>query len=98
MSDEKNVCSSGWHGVHGTTIILENHNSNPVTVDDCNDPLCLFPFSSPAPGFKVPAKVGSTPGTTPATLQNIPGTYCYCTEGCPDGGREDTNPKTVIIS
>jgi hypothetical protein len=98
MSDKKNVCSSGWHGAHGSTVTLENHNNNPVTVYDCGDPLCPFPFSSPPSGFSVPGKVGSNPGTTQATLQNATGTHCYCTDGCPASVKEDTNPKTVIIS
>lgn len=96
MSDQKNVCSSGWHGVHGSTVTLENHNANPVTVNDCHDPKCQFPFSSPNPGFSVPGQVGSNPGTIQATLKSTPGTYCYCTIGC--GKKENTNPKTVIIS
>ena len=97
MSDQKNVCGNGWRGVHGSTITLENHNTNPVTVNDCGDPKCPFAFSSPAPGFSVPAKVGSNPGTIQATLQSTPGTYCYCTAGCHDL-KQDTNPKTVIIT
>ena len=73
-----------------------NANGNSVTVNDCHDAKCQFPFSSPSPGFSVPAQVGSNPGTIQATLKNVPGTYCYCTVGC--GKKEDTNPKTVIIS
>jgi len=97
MSDNKNVCSSGWHGVHGSTVTLENYSTTAVTVNDCGNPACPFPFSSPPPGFSVPAKTGSNPGTTQATLKSTAGTYCYCTSGCHDK-KEDTNPKTVIIS
>ena len=91
---EKNVCSSGWHGDHGTTITLKNENSNSVTVSP--DATCSWPFSSPSSSFTVPAKVGSTPGTYQATLVNTPGSYCYDTSGCPSL-KADTNPKTVII-
>jgi hypothetical protein len=98
MSDQKNVCSKGWNGVHGSTITLENHNSNTVTVDGCGDPDYPFPFSSPNPPFSVPSKVGANPGTIPATLKNAPGNYHYCTAGCPGDITESTNPKTVIIT
>jgi hypothetical protein len=98
MSDNKNVCSSGWKGAKGSTITLENYNGTAVTVNDCKVPTCPFPFSSPAPGFSVPPKVGSTPGTRTATLKNETGTHCYCTVDCPGDNKDDTNPKTVIIS
>lgn len=98
MSHKRNVCSSGWHGVHGSTITLENFTSNPVTVNDCGDPNCSFPFSSPPSGFSVPPKVGSNPGTKDAILQDVPGNYCYCTVNCPGDDKDGTNPKTVIIT
>jgi hypothetical protein len=98
MSEKRNVCSSGWKGVHGSTVTLENYNTNPVKVNDCGDPGCPFAFSRPPSGFSVPGKVGSNPGTIDATLQNVPKTYCYCTVGCPNSPKQDTNPKTVIIS
>src|SRR5579863_1308821 len=98
MSDNRNVCSSGWIGAKGSTITLENHNTNSVTVNDCGDPLCPFPFSSPPPGFTVPGKQGSNPGTRQATLVDATGKHCYCTVGCPNSPKQDTNPKTVIIS
>lgn len=94
MGDEKNLCSSGWHGDHGTTIRLVNNNKNDVTVNDCGNPSCSWPFSSPPSPFTVPAN-----GYRDATLQNTPGNdYCYCTSACPGEKVFDTNPKTVIIS
>jgi len=92
----KNVCSSGWTGVHGSTVTLENQNTNPVTVKDSGDPNCPFPFEKPKSPFSIRAKVGSSPGTQDATLANTRGTYCYTTEGCPDDHK--VNPKTVIIT
>ena len=97
MSD-KNVCSSGWKGAKGSTITLKNDNGTAVTVNDCNDPQYPFPFSSPAPGFSVPPKVGSTPGTRTATLKNEKGEHHYCTTNCPGDSKDGTNPKTVIIT
>jgi|GEM_PF-5668217 len=90
MSNNKNVCSSGWHGVHGSTVTLENHTTGTVTVNACQNK--AFAFSSPDPGFSIPPG-----GSVEATLQNALGTYYYCTSGCPDK-KDDTNPKTVIIS
>jgi hypothetical protein len=91
MSDNKNVCSSSvLHGVHGSTVTLENHGGDTVTVNACKDK--PFAFSSPKAGFSIPPG-----GSVDATLQNAPGTYYYCTSGCHDK-KEDTNPKTVIIS
>lgn len=90
MSDKKNVCGNGFNGVHGTTVTLENHSSSTVTVNSCPDG--SFPFSSPAAPFSITA--GSS---VDATLQNTLGTYDYCTSGCPNL-KDDTNPKTVIIS
>lgn len=92
--DAKNVCSSGWRGVRGTQVQLENHTSGTITVFACATGNCTFAFQGPS-SFPVP------PGTpTPATLIANPQlgvTYCYCTSGCP-GKEFDTNPKTVIIS
>ena len=90
MSDKKNVCGNGFNGVHSSTVTLENHTSNTVTVNACANQ--SFAFSSPAPGFSITA--GSS---VEATLQSSPGTYYYCTSGCPSL-KADTNPKTVIIS
>ena len=91
--DEKNVCSSGWHGKHGSTLILKNENKQPVTVS--RDPKCPWPFEYPSSPFTIDAKVGSTPGTRQVKLVNIRGTHCYHTDNCP--GDLAVNPKTVII-
>jgi hypothetical protein len=97
MADSRNVCSSGWRGVRGSTIRLENHNSNVVTVDVCpSSESCTFAFASPPAPFPGPAN-----GYTDAVLigNPTPGvTHCYCTSGCPDQIAFDINPKTVIIT
>lgn len=95
--NRRNVCSSGWHGVRGTQVLLENHTAGTVTVQVCpSSDNCTFAFSSPTPPFPVPPGDPPTPATLIANPQ--PGVkYCYCTSGCPGDPKEATNPKTVII-
>ena len=90
MGIPKNVCGhEPLNAGRGTTVTLENHSSTPVTVSDCGNIDCPWPFSSPSSPFTIPAK-----SSRDAVLREIAGSYCYCTEGC----ERDTNPKTVIIS
>jgi hypothetical protein len=92
MSD-RNVCSNSINGNKNETFNFKNENSNPVIVKQ--DGTNTWPFTT-GPNLNVPAKVGSTAGTLPVTLIGTPGTYHYCTSGCPDDPRL-VNPKTVII-
>lgn len=93
---QHNVCSNSiLHGKPGSSVTLENHTQNDVTVNGTGSPND-WPFSKPpAPPFTVTKKVGSNPGTYPVTLRNEKGTYHYSTRGCPD--EPTVNPKTVII-
>jgi len=98
MSDF-NVCSNSplnTKANHGET--LKNENSNDVTVDvDPNHP-DLWPFAYPNAPFTIDGKVGTQAGIQGVVLLTTPGTYYYATSGCPNDLRQDTNPKTVIIS
>lgn len=87
MSD-KNVCSSGWHGNHGSTVRLKNATNGPVTV--YADSSCKWPF----PEQSSPFTINAVP--VDVKLADVPGTYCYDTKGCPND-KLDVNPKTVII-
>lgn len=87
----QNVCSTEWHGKHGSTVTLENHTKNTVTVTA--DSTCPWPFPNedPKKGFTINAG-----GTQDELLADVPGTYCYSTaDTCDDDSK--VNPKTVII-
>ena len=88
---EKNVCSSGWHGAHGSSVTLKNHTNGPVTVRA--DSTCTWPFPKETSPFTINAK-----GTKDVVLADDPKkSYCYDTTGCP-GDPRNVNPKTVIIT
>jgi len=93
MSNEKNVCSRSWSGLRSTTITLKNPHDKLVTVSDCGNVACNWPFVEDSPIY-VPAQE-----SVDVTLNDFPGDdYCYCTDGCPGIQPFDTNPKTVIIT
>lgn len=88
----KDVCSSGWRGVHSSTVTLKNPTSGPVTVSA--DSSCTWPFpKEKKSGFTINAG-----GTHDVVLADDPTqSYCYRTTGCP-GDPLKVNPKTVIIT
>jgi len=93
---EKNVCSSGWHGDHGSTVRLKNDTRGPVSVS--SDSSCTWPFpkEDPKRGFSIDA--GDTRDVVLADQPSGPKiSYCYHTTGCP-GDPRAVNPKTVIIT
>jgi hypothetical protein len=90
---EKNVCSSGWHGDHGSTVNLKNPTKNPVSVSSHSG--CSWPFPNETSGFTINA--GGTKLVKLADESSGPKkSYCYDTTGCP-GDPRNVNPKTVII-
>jgi hypothetical protein len=96
---EFNVCSNSVLNAKangGET--LKNENSNDVTVDVDPSYPDSWPFAYPDAPFTIDGKVGSDPGIQGVVLLTTPGTYYYATSGCPGQIRQDTNPKTVIIS
>jgi len=98
MADH-DVCSSSplrTRANSGET--LKNENTNPVNVRVDSTHPSSWPFSFPAAPFQINGRVGSNPGVQGVVLLNRSGTYYYVTSGCPGISKEDTNPKTVIIS
>lgn len=88
---EIDVCRSGWHGVHSTTVTLKNSAHNSVTVSP--DSSCTWPFPKEKKPFTIPKG-----GTKDVVLADDPTkSYCYSTDACPDD-HSKVNPKTVIIS
>lgn len=88
---EKNVCSTGWKGAHGSTVTLKNPTKNQVIVSA--DSSCTWPFPKETSPFTINAN-----GTKDVVLADDPQkSYCYNTTGCP-GDRRNVNPKTVIIT
>jgi hypothetical protein len=88
--NEKNVCSSGWHGDHGSIVTLKNHTNGPVTVSA--DSTCTWPF----PKEKSPFTINANKSKDVLLADDAKKSYCYDTKGCP-GDPKDVNPKTVII-
>jgi hypothetical protein len=92
---EKNVCSSGWHGYHGSTVTLKNPTKNQVSVSSNSSCTWPFPNEDPNVGFTIDAN-----STKDEELADEPSgpkrSYCYDTTGCP-GDPRNVNPKTVII-
>jgi hypothetical protein len=96
---EFNVCSGSplnTKANHGET--LKNENANSVDVNEDITHPDSWPFEYPSAPFTIDGKVGSDPGLQGVVLVSTPGTYYYATSGCPGQIRQDTNPKTVIIS
>ena len=71
----------------GENFDWENHSAVPVAITGTGSFLTLSSYS-------VAAKVGTTPGTTPATVKNpcVPGEYTYSETNNPMG----TNPKMTV--
>lgn len=93
MSD-KNVCGSGWHGAHGSTVTLKNDTKGPVTVSAASGYLWPFPDED-EDGFTIDA--GYPKDVELADDPTDPNhSYGYDTKGCP-GDPKNVNPKTVII-
>ena len=91
----KDVCSSGWHGVHGSTVTLKNTTQNSITVSV--DSTLSWPFPhEPETGFLVHVGVPKTVVLADVPTHNPTPKYGYDTKGCP-GDHLDVNPKTVII-
>ena len=88
---EKNVCSSGWKGAHGSTVTLKNSTKNVVNVSA--DSTGTWPFPQEKSPFTINA--GNTKDVVLADDPNQ--SYCYDTAGCP-GDPKNVNPKTVIIT
>jgi len=88
---EKNVCSSGRKGTHGSTVTLKNDTKNQVSVSE--DSTCTWPFPKETSPFTINA--GSTKDVVLADDPHQ--SYCYNTTGCP-GDPRAVNPKTVIIT
>ena len=88
--DEKNVCSSGWHGLRHSIVKLKNSNNNQVSVSA--DSSYVWPFPEKDSPFTIAANCSCD-----VLLADDPDqSYGYDTTGCP-GDHKDVNPKTVII-